>query len=180
MRQTLPGISFWTVGAALQCLAGNNSAISSEACEVKKVTASIVQFSDSAQSLFGEKAAAISRLIALANECSEEGWDGEGAYAIDAETMSIAKHLIRILPPGVPLPEFAPEPDGSISVDWTQSKDRNFSLSINRHNRFAFSWVDGVDSGYGVITFNGHIVPKRVLEGINGVLNYGNPSIRAA
>ncbi len=76
------------------------------------------------QALFGEKAAALSRLAALAAECAEQGWDGEDAVAISSGAVAAAERLVRALPDGIPIPEFAPEPDGSISLEWIMSRNR--------------------------------------------------------
>ena len=68
--------------------------------------------------LFGDKAAALSRLAELVVECGDSGWDAEDAVAIDGLAALSVERFVRALPDGVPLPEFAPEPDGAISLDW--------------------------------------------------------------
>jgi hypothetical protein len=77
---------------------------------------------------------------------------------------------VRALPDGIPLPEFAPEPDGSISLDWILSRNRLFSVSIGHSSRLAFAWLDGADNGHGVARFDGQNVPPRVLEGIKCII----------
>jgi hypothetical protein len=93
-----------------------------------------------------------------------------GAAAIDPLTVLMGRRFLRLLPESVPLPEFAPEPDGFISLDWIRSPNRLFSLSIGRSNRLAYAWLDGADRGHGVARFDGQNVPARVLEGIKGIL----------
>ena len=61
------------------------------------------------------------------------------------------------------MPEFAPEPDGAISLDWIQSRHRLFTLSISASNRLAYAWLDGTDKGHGVARFDGRTIPRRVL-----------------
>ena len=94
-----------------------------------KVTAVAQQFERS-QALFGDKAAALSQLREMAIECVEPGWDGGEARAINPLAISTAENFIRALPNFIPLPEFAPEPDGSISLDWLPSRHRMFSISV--------------------------------------------------
>jgi hypothetical protein len=78
----------------------------------------------------------------------------------------LAAEFIRVLPEDVPLPEFAPEPDGSLSLDWIQSRHRLFTLSVAPNIRLPYAWVDGADSGHGVARFDGETVPPRILDGI--------------
>src|SRR6187431_703307 len=89
----------------------------------------------------------ISQLYSLAAECARRAWDGNDARCIDRCTMATAADFIRALPDVVPLPEFAPEPDGSISLDRIESRDRLFSLSIGASNGLAYAWIDGADRG---------------------------------
>jgi len=130
--------------------------------------------------LFGEKAAALSRLASLAVECAEVGWDGEDAAPIDLIAIRSAERLVRMLPYGVPLPEFSPEPDGSISLDWIRSRNRLLSLSIGRSNRLAYAWLDGAERGHGVVGFDGPNVPLRVLEEIKHIMGQGHAGLGTA
>ena len=88
--------------------------------------------------------------------------------------------MVRALPGEVQLPEFAPEPDGSVSLDWIQSRNRMFTLSVGSGPRLAYAWLDGADKGHGVAAFDGSNVPTRVLEGICSIMNHGNTLLRAA
>lgn len=118
------------------------------------------------QALFGKKSTAISQLSDLANECSEQNWDGYNACPINTEAVTVAENFVRALPPDAALPEFAPEPDGSISLDWIQSRNRTFSISINSSYRLAYAWLDGTNKGHAVENFDGHSIPPRILEEI--------------
>ena len=154
----------------MEALAGGNTAVSPEACSVRKAATKIVESIERSVALFGEKAGALSRLAALATECMQAGWDGADAAAIDPLAVLMARRFLRLLPEGVPLPEFTPEPDGSISLDWIRSRNRLFSLSVGRSSRLAYAWLDGADRGHGVARFDGQSIPARVFEGIKGVM----------
>ena len=130
--------------------ARGGNAISTEARAAQKSAAAVVESAERSQVLFGEKAAAISQLRALANECSEPGWDGEGASALHPIAVLVAESFLRALPDGIPLPEFAPEPDGAVSLDWIESRNRLFSMSVGTSHRLAYAWLDGADTGHGV------------------------------
>jgi hypothetical protein len=123
------------------------------------------------------KSAAILQIRALAQECAEPGWDGDGAEPISQAAASLAVDLIRALPDGVALPEFAPEPDGSISLDWIQSRSRLLSLSAGPGSRLAYAWLDGEDRGHAVACFDGATLPWRILEEIRGIVGHANAPV---
>lgn len=164
---------------ALRTLVGGGSAISDEAQAVRKAVTEIAQSTERSMALFGEKAAALSRLTALATECAENGWDGQDAAGIDPIAVRTAERFIRALPEDLPLPEFAPDPDGSISLDWIAARNRLFSLSIGGNDRLAYAWLDGTDRGHGVARFDGQNVPARVVEGIGSIVGR-HAGLRAA
>lgn len=163
--------------AALLGYARGSSAISSEAQAVRGAASAVVESAERSQVLFGEKSAAISQIAVLANECAEAGWDGDEADPIDWAATRTVVEFIRAMPDDLPLPEFAPEPDGSISLDWIQSRNRLFSLSIGSTNRLAYAWLDGSDKGHGVARFDGERIPLRIIEGIIGIMNHGNATL---
>jgi hypothetical protein len=162
---------------ALSTYATGSSAISVEASAARKAASALIESVERSQALFGEKAAAISQLRALAIECNQENWDGDGATMIDPTAIFNAEAIVRALPIGVPLPEFAPEPDGSVSLDWIQSRTRQFSLSVGRSQRLAYAWLDGTDRGHAVATFDGSTIPPRVIEGILAIVKNGHSAI---
>jgi hypothetical protein len=169
MHRVVPVIDF-SGYRALQALAGGNSAISPEADAVHEAATKVMKAAERSQALFGDKAAALSQLAALATECAEEGWDGEDAAGIDPVAVASTERFVRALPEGLPLPDFTPDPDGSISLDWTRARNRLFSLSIGRSDRLAYAWLDGTDKGHGVAQFDGQNVPPRVLEAIASIV----------
>ena len=158
----------------------SGTASSSEAIALSEKTAEVVSNFEQSEALFGEKSAAIMQLRTLANECADQNWDGYDARAIAPQAVLMAEDFVRALPQGVALPEFAPEPDGSISLDWIHSRSRLFSTSVGGSNRLAFTWLDGTDKGHGVAYFDGGTIPPRILEGINAIVNDRNASVRIA
>ncbi len=97
---------------------------------------------------------------------------------ISDRTAQLAADFIRALPGNVPLPEFAWEPDGAISLDWIPSRHRMFSVSIGEGNRLPYAWLDGADTGHAVATFDGVTVPARILEGIRRIMPRDNATVR--
>jgi hypothetical protein len=166
--------------SALYAAAQGGPAVSPEAEEVRSRALEVVETAERSHALFGGKAEAISQIWELAADCALPGWNGEDAEPIDQFAAMNAADFIRALPDTVPLPEFAPEPDGSISLDWIQSRRRLFSLSVGRTNRLAVAWLDGADKGHAVARFDGTKIPSRVLQGIESIVNDGNAPLRTA
>ena len=161
----------------LNSRARERSAISTEAQSVQQAAGDVVDRVERSQALFGSKSTAISQLWALANECADANWNADGALPIDHLSVYGAQALVRALPDETPLPEFAPEPDGSISLDWIRSRNCLFSMSVGRNNRLACAWLDGADSGHFVASFGGENVPPRILEEIARVTKGGNAPV---
>lgn len=165
---------------ALQIAARANSAISPEAQQVRQTIIAVVDTTERSIVLFGEKQTAISEIWKLFKECDEPGWDGDGALPVNCLAASLAEDFVRALPDGFPMPEFAPEPDGGISLDWIESPTRLFSISFGLNNRLACAWLDGTDKGHAVASFDGESVPLLIQQGVKAIVGHGNTALRAA
>ena len=163
--------------AALHSLAREGSAVSTEAKTLRQAASDVMNRVERSEALFGSKAYAISQMWALANAHAEPDWDGDGAYPIHQLAVFKAIAFIRALPEDLPLPEFAPEPDGSISLDWILSRNRVFSMSAGTSDRLAYAWLDGADKGHAVARFDGVRVPPRILSGIEGIVKGGDAGV---
>jgi hypothetical protein len=78
------------------------------------------------------------------------GWDGEGASTIDSFAIAIAKNAISFLSDAVLLPEFSPNPNGTISFYWSWPHG-HAELEIGR-TRFSWVVVEKRESGIPLIT----------------------------
>lgn len=166
--------------SALYALARPGSAVSAEAKAVQQAASEAIDSVERSRALFGAKANTIYELWALANECSQEGWDGEHARPLDREAIHRAIELIRALPDYVPLPELAPEPDGAVSLDWIRSRNRVLSISVSGRDRLAFAWLDGTARGHGVEPFVEGSIPERLLDAIAATMDVRHAAVRAA
>ena len=166
--------------AALNGYRRNDSAVSVEAKSAAAQLAKVLSAAEESQALFGAKSNALLDLQDLANECVDDNWDGNKAVGIDSFALWNAENFVRALPNGFPLPEFAPEPDGSISLDWIESRSSLFSLSIGPSNRIAYAWLDGTDKGHGVAQFDGVTIPSRILFEIQPIIKNGKSTLRTA
>jgi hypothetical protein len=166
---------------ALQALTAGSSAVSPEAKVVHWAATRVAESAERSIALFGAKSFALSQLAALAAECGQPGWDGQDASAVDPAAVGLAQRFVRILPEGIPPPEFATEPDGSVSMDWIASPHRVLSLSAGRSNRLAYAWLDGAERGHAVAAFDGQNVPPIILNLIRTIMGApGHAGLRAA
>lgn len=165
---------------ALGRYAQRSSASSTEAQVARDIGSDLVSKAEDSVALFGDQKVARSALHAVVNECSEDDWDASGARAVVPAAAQTALRLIQALPSGVPMPECSAEPDGSISLDWSESRYRVFSISVSSSDRLAFAWLDGSDKGHGVARFDGRVVPDRVLLLIRDTFGQPHASLRAS
>jgi len=150
-----------------------STAVSKEAGWVTRDTKKVGDALDRSQSLFGKKSEAISELYLVADECSEENWDGHGALPLEPWAVRTAERFIRVLPEDLPMPEVNPEPDGSVGIDWAVGPRRIFSVSFGANLRLAYAWLDGTDRGHAVARFDGESIPPRILAGIRQLTGIG-------
>ncbi len=124
-----------------------------------------------------DKIEAIHTIRKFVDEFSVSNWDGNDAEPVSKAAADNAEGFILALPDDFPAPEVAPEPDGSISLDWNVSSDQVFSISVGEDDRLAFAWLDGLERGHAVLKFDGLNTPNRFFSIFN---NYAEPVLRAA
>jgi len=156
------------------------SAVSDEARTIQLAASELTMATERSQALFGARQNLLTELRVIAEDCCAEDWDGCSGVAISAEALQKAEDLIRTLPEGIPLPEVAPEPDGSLSMDWIRSPYRLYSLSVGPVNRLAYAWLDGTDKGHGVVGFDGMSLPSRVITDIQRIMVDDDAAVRSA
>jgi hypothetical protein len=152
------------------------SAVSAEARDVTVAIVDLVRYAERSQAIYGKKLAAMSQLKQMADACAREGWDGDDALPVRPLALADARTFIRLWPESLSLPVFAPEPDGSISLDWIVSPHRLFSISVGTTGRLAFAWLDGTDRGHGVARFDRAAIPERILTGVRSII-HEHPSV---
>src|SRR5258708_1392744 len=123
-------LAFALIGyAAVNAATRSGTAVSPEASAVRDRACAIVESTERSIALFGPKAGGISEMWSPVADHAHIGWDGNDARPISRLAGNIAEAFIRALPNDVPTPEFAAEPDGSISLDWIDSRTRLVSVS---------------------------------------------------
>jgi len=173
-------VSVWLGSAALRAYAKTGSAQSPTAGDIAQQIAIILSATDASEVLNGPKSDAIAKLMAIANTCVQADWDGYGAEPLNEMAVQNAEAFVRAIPDGMPMPEFAPDPDGSISLDWIAGRYRSFSLSVGSDSRLAYAWLDGTDKGHAVAKFDGVTIPPIIRSGVESVIGNVDNAIRVA
>jgi len=107
-------------------------------------------------------------LATIAKECAFRGWDGFDADPIRAETVLAVSRFLESLPPGIPAPDVAAEPDGDITLEWHRSPWRTLSISVSRNNMLHYSALIGSSKHFGTEVLSDQ-VPKNLLNIIRHV-----------
>jgi hypothetical protein len=85
----------------------------------------------------------LAALYQLYERCQVQDWDGEDAEAISFEALIEAEKLLRLLPSSIPMPEFLPEPTGSIAFEWYRGRNHVYVLSIAGKKAIEFAGLLG-------------------------------------
>ena len=88
---------------------------------------------------------------------------------LDPDAVKRAGDFVSELPETVPLPEFAADPDGSVSLDWIQSNTRRLTVSMNKTGGLPFAWMKDDQRQNGVIEFSKGEPPERLLRLISQI-----------
>jgi hypothetical protein len=156
----------------------DGTAVSAEAGAVYRSAITARESLEQSIVLFGPQTACIAEILTIVAEHSQPEWNDENAAPVSLLAMHRAIAFIRALPRALPMPEVAPEPDGSISLDWIATRSRVLSVSVGVTDRLAFAWIDGTGRGHAVERFDGDRIPSLILDRIRHTM--GHASVRAA
>ena len=159
-------------------MAGQGTAVSNEATIVRNLADGLIDSVERSTALFGNKAAVISELWQLFNECNMDNWDGYGARPIELASIYNAIAFIRALPGALAMPVTCPDPDGSVLLEWQRTRLSIFSVNVCASGRVSYAWLDGTDRGHGTADFNGRQVPIRILNDIQFMADHAMSAFR--
>lgn len=160
--------------------ATGGTAVSDSASEVRTYLQDRFNSFRGSRALYGARSDAISDVWATTFECSRSDWDGAGAAPISPRAAVRAADLIELLPTDLAAPEVAPEPDGSISLDWIASRSRLVTVSVGPGPSLAYAWIDGSNRGHGVVHFGTSEAPAHLVDTIRTVIGDGHATVRLA
>ncbi|MDD3846873.1 MAG: hypothetical protein PHC90_11005 [Syntrophorhabdaceae bacterium] len=92
-------------------------------------------------------------LFELAEECAEEGWDGENAKPVTKAVFDEGFRFLRSLPLHTVVPSVSAEPDGHIVFEWYRSTSRVLSVSIDSEGFLHYAAIIGSRKAYGTEPF---------------------------
>lgn len=110
-----------------------------------------------------------SRLEEVAVEAGVDNWDGYGASALDPLSMALAIRFLRELPPHVPVPEVAIDPDGDVLLEWRPAARRRFNVSLQADGDVTYAGIAGTARFFGTERFD-DAIPLEVLHKLGRVL----------
>jgi hypothetical protein len=160
--------------ATLAAYARPTSAISFEANQICEVASGIMRDREGSESLFGQKAVAMSALRSAVAAVSPD----EEQEVVDPQALLTAEQLVLALPDDLPTPEFGIDPDGAISFDWIQSRTRMFTVNVSDSERLAYAWLNGSDRGHGVDRFRGPLVSAVLVSVLRSIVANDVPAFR--
>ena len=84
------------------------------------------------------------RVYGLLEVAGAENWDGEGARALDRDTVTVAQELIDRFPIFALRPDVEATPQGEVDFDWVVNRDVMLTVSVGPSKEVAFaSLFDG-------------------------------------
>lgn len=110
---------------------------------------------------------ALQSLDRVFEECSQEGWDGDGASPVTEDAYLEARRLIMSLPTisFFPMPEIIPEPSGEIALEWSKGNRQVFVASVSGKNQIVYAGLFGVNKTHGIEYF-GDSLPSAIIENL--------------
>lgn len=142
---------------------------------VKTLTGSIVNDFRSAQSMDDGRNDVLEKLTAMAETCSEPGWDGYEADIVAPHTLHNARAFVGTLPQGIAMPTVGAEADGQLTLEWYHSPHWVLSVSVSPENDLHYAAILGPRRVHGREPFLGQ-VPSGILQWIKSFSCYESPA----
>lgn len=78
-------------------------------------------------------------ILSLLGKALKEGWDGEGAAAVENDTVKVALELVDAFPSYAENPDVDVTPYGEIDFDWMIDNDTMLTVSVLSSRAIGFS-----------------------------------------
>ncbi|MBF0537788.1 MAG: hypothetical protein HQL03_05990 [Nitrospirae bacterium] len=116
---------------------------------------------------FSHKQALLQQLDSLCKECSEEGWDGDDAFAISEDVYDESRKFIRHLPDisFIPMPDIIAEYSGEITFEWSKGKRHVLLVTMCGKNEISYVALFGTNEVQGTVFF-GDTFPPVIIENL--------------
>jgi hypothetical protein len=111
---------------------------------------------------------ALQELTGAFEEGRAPNWDGQGAKAVEPQTLAVAQDLVRLLPADTPLPSVGMEPDGHLTLEWYRKPRWTLFLSVSPESDLFYAGLFDQSDVRGHEVFTGE-VPAIILAVIRRV-----------
>lgn len=146
---TISGFSFCTLDA----LSGSSLGFSDTANALRQLNDTLCEYLRQPLSLGLQPIEVFNELYELAEECAEEGWDGESARPVTTAVFDEAFRFLKSLPLGTTVPSVSAEPDGHIAFEWYHSTSRVLSVSVDPDGFLHYAAIIGLRTASGTEPF---------------------------
>jgi hypothetical protein len=107
-------------------------------------------------------------------EYSVAGWDGYDAQPISEDSFKETIRFLQMLPFAMPIPEVVPEPSGQIALEWYESQDYIFVVSLSGKKLIDYAGLFGEgNKTYGTERFK-KTIPNTIIENVNRLYVHGD------
>lgn len=101
-------------------------------------------------------------LMEAASEAGIDNWDSYGAARVAAGALYFAQDVLCAIPETWPSPEVGVDPDGDVSLEWSEAPDRVLTVSIDEQGVLHYAGLFGDSKTYGTEWFLGQLPPAIV------------------
>jgi hypothetical protein len=108
----------------------------------------------------------LKEIESIAKEHTQEGWDGYDASPISQDAVKNVISLIMALPDNLLIADVGPDPDGSISLEWSNKTD-TFVMNITNDGLLVYAGIYSTprEEICGEEKWN-NVIPEAVLNKI--------------
>jgi hypothetical protein len=112
----------------------------------------------------------VDAIFEAAADASQENWDGRTARPVSPDATINAIKLLTHLPSTAPVPDAYARPNGALVLEWGDSPERTFAVSLSGAGDLSFSGYYGLnDRIFGKIPSLTDELPDGIREGLRRV-----------
>ncbi len=94
------------------------------------------------------------------------GWNGPGTRAVRTDAVARIEPLAQLLPAGLPEPDASVSSFGSLSFDWAEDPDWQFTITLSDENSLGFSALLANETIRGKFPFDAERLPSELLAAL--------------
>lgn len=110
----------------------------------------------------------LSSLVEAVAETSLPNWDGHGADPVSPLAVYFAHQLLASIPETWPSPEIAVDPDGDVSLEWSNGPRSVLSVSVDSTGMLHYAALFGDTRFHGAEAFVDRL-PEAIMHGLSRI-----------